>query len=118
MSDKIRCIAVLALSALTYFVAYPSEFQHRSSRLCQNNFSEYPMDGAAANPISFLADAIQITVRPQQKLAVADSGRGIGAAVVFFKSIVRQQFELGFGGDHERPLFLGDEVQLTVGQNG
>jgi hypothetical protein len=45
--------------------------------------------GHTSGAASLLADAIQVAVGPQEDLAVAHDRRGVGAAVVVGKDIVR-----------------------------
>ena len=64
------------------------------------------------------ADAIQVLVRTQQELTVADRERSVGSAAVVLEDVVAQQFILRLGRHDVGALSLRDIIELAVGQHG
>jgi hypothetical protein len=65
--------------------------------------------------VLLLADAIQKTVGAQQQLTAADGPTGVEDARLA-KVVLRQEFELGLGGQDKRPAATRDVKQLPVRQ--
>src|SRR5439155_25395746 len=65
---------------------------------------------------SFLPNANQVPIRPQQQAAVVDNRGGVGAAVVVFEFVVSELLEGPAGGEDECAAGAGDAVDLAVGQ--
>ena len=64
-----------------------------------------------------IADAIQVPVRAQQQLTIADCYRGIGPAFIIIEHVVRQQFKLRPGRHHVHAIVLRDKIEFAIGQN-
>src|SRR5438309_1046805 len=89
------------------------KFKDESSR-CTFNFELSTFNFQLSTLNLFPPDAVQIPVRPQQQVAVADDGAGVGAAVVIGEGVMGQLVELRPGGDDVGAGKARDIVDLAV----
>src|SRR4051812_48324295 len=66
---------------------------------------------------SALAEAVEILIVAQEKLAGAGSERGVAATLVVVEDVVGDELELGSGHHHVGSLELRREVELAVGKD-